>query len=161
MPDKQLTNNDQTFADSWKLDRSCPNAPPLPNPCTIAGAHAQVAKAKCALMRSQPFSACHNHVKVDSGFIQDCEYDVCACKDHPLSCLCEEYSAYADSCSLVGVSFQWKHLPQFKECGKTIHLQSNNIIRVCTTMLELTVHLRSYIVEVRLHIVVHNSSSGV
>ncbi|XP_028410605.1 von Willebrand factor-like [Dendronephthya gigantea] len=116
MPDKQLTNNDQTFADSWKLDRSCPNAPPLPNPCTTAAAHAQVAKAKCALMRSQPFSACHNHVNVDSGFIQDCEYDVCACKDHPLSCLCEEYSAYADSCSLVGVNVQWKNLPQFKEC---------------------------------------------
>ena len=118
MPDKQVARNDQIFADSWKIDRSCPDAPPLPNPCTTAGENAKEAKAKCSMMRKQPFSICHNHVKVDSGFIQDCEYDVCACKDHPLSCLCEEYSAYADTCALVGVNFQWKHLPQFKECGK-------------------------------------------
>lgn len=120
MPDKQIARNDQIFADSWKVDRSCPDAPPLPNPCATAGANIKEARAKCSLLRRQPFSACHNHVKVDSGFIQDCEYDVCACKGHPLSCLCEEYSAYADTCSLVGVNFQWKHLPQFKECGKYI-----------------------------------------
>ena len=116
MPDKQITHNDQIFADSWKVDRSCPDAQPLPNPCIGVGTNAQEAKAKCSLMRQQPFSVCHNHVKVDAGFIQDCEYDVCACKDHPLSCLCEEYAAYADTCSWVGVNFQWKHLPQFKEC---------------------------------------------
>ncbi|CAB4023717.1 von Willebrand factor, partial [Paramuricea clavata] len=115
MPDKQIARSDKIFADSWKVDRSCPEAPPLPNPCTTAGANTQEAKAKCSLMRQQPFLACHNHVKVDT-FILDCAYDVCACKDHPLSCLCEEYSAYADTCSLVGVNFQWKHLPQFKEC---------------------------------------------
>ena len=74
------------------------------------------------MLRASPFSACHNHVKVDSGFIQDCEYDVCACKDHPLSCLCEEYSAYVTTCSLVGVNFQWKHLPQFKECGRFLEI---------------------------------------
>ena len=124
MPDKQVARNDQIFADSWKIDRSCPDAPPLPNPCTTAGANAKEAKAKCSMMRKQPFSVCHNDVKVDSGFIQDCEYDVCACKDHPLSCLCEEYSAYADTCALVGVNFQWKHLPQFKECGKCSRSES-------------------------------------
>ena len=118
MPDKQTARNDQIFADSWKIDRSCPDVPPLPNPCTTAEAHAKLAKTKCSMMRQQPFLVCHNHVKVDSGFIQDCEYDVCACKDHPLSCLCEAYSAYADTCALVGMNFQWKHLPQFKECGK-------------------------------------------
>ncbi len=95
-----------------------PQLPGPANPCLAAGAQAQQAKAKCGLLRGHPFSACHNHVKVNSGFIQDCEYDVCACKDNPVSCLCEEYDAYATMCRYAGVNIAWKHLAQFSQCGK-------------------------------------------
>ena len=115
--DNTVTGNDQEFANSWKVHRSCPNSPPVVNPCRSAGAHAQQAKAKCGLLRRYPFSACHSHVKVDSGFIKDCEYDVCACKNHPVSCLCEEYDAYVTTCAIAGVTISWKHLSQFSQCG--------------------------------------------
>lgn len=118
--DNRVTGNDQDFANSWKVDQSCPNSPGPVDPCKAAGAQAKEAKKKCGLLRGNPFSACHNHVKVDPGFIQDCEYDVCACKDNHVSCLCEEYDAYATTCGFAGVSIKWKHLAQFSQCGKCI-----------------------------------------
>jgi integrin beta 3 len=106
------------FADSWKVDQSCPNSPNPGNPCLTASSIAQKAKKKCQLLKQQPFAKCHNSVNQDSGFIKDCEYDVCVCNNHPSSCLCEEFAAYATSCSLVGVPITWKNLPQFSECSK-------------------------------------------
>ena len=106
------------FAQSWKVDRSCPNDPGPGNPCLTAGSVAKEAKKKCQLLKKQPFAKCHNFVNQDSGFIQDCEYDVCACNNHPSSCLCEEFAAYATSCSLVGVPIAWRNLAQFAECSK-------------------------------------------
>jgi len=115
--DNTVTGNDQEFANSWKVDRSCPNAPPVGDPCLYAGTKAVKAKAKCGLLRGPPFTSCHSHVKLDKGYIQDCEYDVCACKDHPLLCLCEEYDAYATMCGYAGVTISWRNLPQFSQCG--------------------------------------------
>ena len=119
-PDKIATANVNEFSDSWKVDSSCPNRPPSLNPCLNAGSLALQAKKKCSLLKLSPFSQCHNTVKQDSGFIQDCEYDVCACKKHTLSCLCEEYAAYVTTCSIAGVVVKWKHLPTFKECCKSL-----------------------------------------
>lgn len=121
-PDNKVTTNAQEFGISWKVDKYCPDAGPVNNPCKSVGAHVQDAKKKCGLLKGQPFSACHKRIKVDSGFIQDCEYDVCACKNQPLSCLCEEYDAYVTTCSLAGVNIQWKHLAQFRECRKFMFL---------------------------------------
>ena len=121
--DNRVTANDQEFANSWKVDQSCPNSPPPDNPCKTAGAKAQEAKRKCGLLRGYPFSACHNHVKVDSGFIQNCEYDVCGCKDNPESCLCEEYDAYATTCQIAGVNIQWKQLATFSQCGRLVYIK--------------------------------------
>ncbi|XP_028390594.1 IgGFc-binding protein-like [Dendronephthya gigantea] len=115
--DNKVTGNDQEFANSWKVDESCPDPGPPINPCTTAGAQAQIAKRKCALLKQAPFSACHNHVNVNSGFIQDCEFDVCACKDNPLACVCEAYSAYVTSCGYAGINIKWKHLAQFRHCS--------------------------------------------
>ena len=119
-PDKITTVNVNEFSDSWKVGKSCRNPPRSLNPCLNAGALALQAKKKCSLLKLSPFSQCHNTVKQDSGFIQDCEYDVCACKKHALSCLCEEYAAYVTTCSIAGVIVKWKHLPAFKECCKSL-----------------------------------------
>ncbi|XP_028419313.1 uncharacterized protein LOC114545227 [Dendronephthya gigantea] len=116
-PDNSLTTNDQDFANSWSVDRSCPNAPPPTNPCKTAGHQiAEQARKKCELLKRFPFSACHHKVNVHSGFVQDCEYDVCACKEHPSACACEEYAAYATTCGFAGVNIKWEHLPQFHHC---------------------------------------------
>ena len=113
------SNSIVEFADSWNVDRSCKNSHQNPgNPCVTASSIAQEAKKKCQLLKQQPFEKCHNSVNQDSGFIEDCEYDVCACNNHPSSCLCEEFAAYATSCSLVGVPISWKNLRQFAECSK-------------------------------------------
>ena len=112
----RVTRNDQIFANSWKVDRTCPNSPPPRNPCKTAAAHAKRAKRKCAVLRRSPFSACHSHVNKND-FIKDCEYDVCACKMHPLVCLCEVYAGYVDTCKDAGVNVRWKHLAQFRQCG--------------------------------------------
>jgi integrin beta 3 len=107
------------FADSWNVDRRCKSSGSNPrNPCLTASSIAQEAKKKCQLLKQQPFEKCHNSVNQDSGFIKDCEYDVCACNNHPSSCLCEEFASYTTSCSLVGVSITWKNLPRFAECSK-------------------------------------------
>lgn len=114
-------NNILHFAESWKVDRSCPNSPQPGNPCLTATKVAQEAKKKCQLLKQQPFAKCHNSVYQDSDFITNCEFDVCACNNYPSSCLCEEFAAYATSCSLVGVPINWKNLPQFAECSKCLH----------------------------------------
>ena len=119
--DMKRTASANEFGNSWKVGRSCPNEPPLQNPCETAGNVAQQAKTKCQLLKQQPFAACHNSVIQDDGFIKDCEFDVCACNNHPTSCLCQEFSAYATSCSLVGIPITWKNLPQFTECSKYLH----------------------------------------
>ena len=116
---KRRARNDQEFAYSWRAQSSCSKPPPLPNPCRKARKPlALQAKKKCALLRHHPFSACHHKVKVTSGYIQDCEYDVCACEEHPSACVCEEYAAYVTACGYVGVNIQWKHLPKFGHCSK-------------------------------------------
>ena len=116
--DNKVTTNATEFGISWKVDKFCVDSGPATNPCKNAGAVAQEAKKKCSVLEGLPFSACNRQVRVDSGFLQDCEYDVCGCKKHPLACLCEEIDAYVTTCSYVGINIQWKHLTQFRECGK-------------------------------------------
>ena len=106
------------FGNSWKVNETCPDKPPPPPPCLNAGPATVKAKKKCALLKKPPFSQCHGTVNVDDGFIQSCEFDVCACNDHPMSCLCEEYEAYATACDIAGVPVEWKHLDKFKACCK-------------------------------------------
>ena len=118
-PDNHLTTNSQVFGNSWKLDEACRNSDLSPDPCKNASWDvAQLAKKECAVLRGSPFSACDKRIKVDSGFIQDCEYDVCACEKHPSTCLCEQYDAYVTTCSLAGVNIQWRQLEKFRECSK-------------------------------------------
>jgi hypothetical protein len=126
--DMKRTANVNEFGNSWKVGRSCSNEPPFKDPCLTAGNVAQAAKKKCQLLKQQPFAVCHNSVVQDAGFIKDCEFDVCACNNHPTSCLCEEFDAYSTACSLVGIPITWKNLPQFAECSKYPHCGSHCIL---------------------------------
>ncbi|CAB3983234.1 EGF-like repeat and discoidin I-like domain-containing 3 [Paramuricea clavata] len=107
------------FADSWNVDRRCKGTTEPENPCLAANNIAQEAKKRCQLLKEQPFAKCNNLVKPDSGFIEDCEYDVCACNNHPASCLCEEFDAYATMCSIVGDPIIWRNHSQFSECNSS------------------------------------------
>ncbi|XP_028395746.1 neurogenic locus notch homolog protein 1-like [Dendronephthya gigantea] len=116
--DGKKTRNVQEFANSWRTESLCEAPPPMRNPCDSASkAIVREAKNKCALLRRHPFSECHHKVDNINGFIHDCEYDVCGCKEHPSACLCEEYAAYATSCQLAGVNIQWRHLRHFRHCN--------------------------------------------
>lgn len=112
------SSNILQFADSWKVDKSCPNTIPQPHPCALASSIAQKAKDKCQLLKKKPFEKCHESVNDYTDFIKDCEFDVCSCNNHPSSCLCEVFAAFATSCSRAGVSIIWRNLPQFAECSK-------------------------------------------
>ena len=116
-PDKTVTTDGQEFANSWKVDKSCSDAIPPPDPCLNAReSRNNLAKRKCAALSQSPFSSCHGEVKVNS-YIKDCEYDVCGCSKHPLQCLCEAYASYATTCGHAGVDVKWKQ--KFTgECGK-------------------------------------------
>lgn len=116
--DNQVTTNAQEFGISWKVDKFCIDSGPATDPCKKAGDVAIQAKKKCSVMKALPFSACNRQVRVDSGFLQDCEFDVCACNKDPLACLCEEIDAYVTTCSYVGINIKWKHLAQFRQCGE-------------------------------------------
>ena len=126
-PDDQVVINSQEFGNSWKVNKDCGITPPPPDPCKNASTVAQEARKKCSVLKQLPFSACDKRIKVDSGFIQDCEYDVCACIKHPLTCLCEQYDAYVTTCSLAGVNIQWRQLEQFHHCGKSMFVVENNV----------------------------------
>ncbi|XP_028419311.1 von Willebrand factor-like [Dendronephthya gigantea] len=110
------SSNILQFVDSWKVDKSCADTQPQPDPCALASPFALRARNKCNLLKEKPFRQCHNTVRGVSQFIRDCKFDVCACNNHPASCMCESFAAYATSCSQAGVPITWRNLPRFAEC---------------------------------------------
>jgi hypothetical protein len=61
---------------------------------------------------------CH-HLIHPTKAVQNCQYDVCRCFHQPEACLCEEYDAYADECSMLGIHIPWKSRPEHKACSKS------------------------------------------
>ena len=115
--DNEVATSAQEFGISWNVNKHCHDTVPVENPCRTAGDDAQRAKMRCNALYREPFKKCNTKVPVDSGFIQDCEYDVCACIDHPLSCLCEQYDDYVTRCSMAGINImQWRDRLQFDHC---------------------------------------------
>ena len=107
------------FGNSWKTDPSCENATDVQDPCTTYPVRAEIAKMNCSALLKYPFSACSGTVNAtEEGYVQDCEYDMCACVRNPTACLCESFESYATECKYNGVTINWRNMAQFAQCSK-------------------------------------------
>ena len=107
------------FGNSWKTDPSCENATEVENPCITNRDRKEIAKMNCSALLKYPFSACNETVNAtEEEYIQDCEYDMCACVRNPTACLCESFDAYAAECKSEGITIYWRNLTEFQQCSK-------------------------------------------
>ena len=104
------------FGNSWKVDPGCENAPNVSHPCD---ANPGIDPGNCSDLLGAPFKACASYVNAtEEGYIEDCEYDVCACDEDPTVCLCQAIEAYVADCASEGVNITWKNDPRYQRCGK-------------------------------------------
>lgn len=80
------------------------------HPCRAAGFRARrEANARCAVLKSSPFSRCHAVVPPEP-FFAACVYDLCACGPGSSAdtCLCDALEAYASHCRQAGATPAWR-----------------------------------------------------
>ena len=107
------------FGNSWKVDPSCENATFVANPCDNDPVRKSIAQQNCSALLRPPFNECSSHINAtDEGYIDDCEYDMCACEDDPVVCYCQALEAYADDCA-SNVDIQWRDM--FEICGRKVY----------------------------------------
>ncbi|XP_055277210.1 kielin/chordin-like protein [Moschus berezovskii] len=114
-PDELLQSTEAAFGNSWQVPegpgpgRPCSKGREV-DPCRAAGYRARrEANARCAVLKSAPFSRCHAVVPPDP-FFAACVYDLCACGPGSPSdaCLCDALEAYASHCRRAGVTLAWR-----------------------------------------------------
>ena len=107
------------FGNSWKTDPSCENATEVENPCITNRDRKEIAKMNCSALLKYPFLACNETVNAtEEGYIQDCEYDMCACVVNPVACLCQSFDAYSSECKARGMPVNWINETGFEQCSK-------------------------------------------
>ncbi|XP_028410753.1 uncharacterized protein LOC114533436 isoform X5 [Dendronephthya gigantea] len=117
-PNGTLANNAIDFGNSWKTNLDCEDAIFVDHPCKTNPDRNVTARANCSALRNAPFDACASYINPDSeGYIEDCEYDVCACDDHPTVCVCQAIEAYVGNCASRGVIINWLNHPRYRQCS--------------------------------------------
>ena len=112
------TSDEVEFANSWKVDPSCKNATEVDHPCDANADRRLIAQANCSTLLRAPFNECASYINAtEEGYIDDCEYDMCACEDDPVVCYCQALDAYAGDCASY-VDIQWKKRDKLAICGK-------------------------------------------
>ena len=114
-----IISNAIEFGDSWKTDPNCENAPDDEHPCQVYSDKNASAMTDCSALSSSPFDMCSSKINAASeGYVEDCEYDVCACDDDRIVCLCQAIEAYVSDCNAAGVNIDWLSDPRYQDCGK-------------------------------------------
>ena len=114
-----IINNAIEFGDSWKTDPNCENAPHDEHPCQVYSDRNATAVANCSALSSSLFDMCSSRINaVSKGYVEDCEYDVCACEDNPIVCLCQAIEAYVSDCNATGVNINWLSDARYQLCSK-------------------------------------------
>ena len=112
-------NNAVTFGNSWKTEPDCDDATDVEHPCVTHSDRNATAIANCSALLSFPFDNCTSQIHARSeGYITDCEYDVCACGNDPIVCLCQAIEAYVSDCNSTGVDIYWLNDTRYQQCGK-------------------------------------------
>ena len=110
--------NVTTFGNSWKTDPSCENAIEVEHPCITNSDRAAIAKINCSALLRYPFWSCNETVNATEGYVQDCEYDMCACENNPTACLCESLQAHAAECQSRGITINWRNESEHVQCSE-------------------------------------------
>ena len=111
-------NDEVEFANSWKVDPNCENATEVDHPCDVNSDRRLIAQTNCSTLLRAPFNECASSINAtEEGYIDDCEYDMCACEDDPVVCYCQALEAYAGDCASY-VNIEWEDRPEFAICGK-------------------------------------------
>ena len=108
--------NVTTFGNSWKTEPSCDDATTVEHPCVTNAERKPIAENNCSALLRYPFWSCNETVNATDGYVENCEYDVCACENNPIACLCESFQAYAAECESRGVTINWRN--EFEQCSK-------------------------------------------
>ncbi|XP_041977645.1 hemocytin isoform X2 [Aricia agestis] len=96
------------FADSWKLQPTCPKAEDVTDHCKERPARAEWASSTCGAMKRAPFAACAAEVPAGP-YVARCESDACACDSGAdCDCACAALAAYAHACAQRGVHIKWR-----------------------------------------------------
>ena len=112
-------DNAVDFGNSWKTDPSCEDATDVEHPCVKYPSRNASAVANCSALLTSPFSSCSSKIDPEmEGYIEDCEYDVCACDDDPTVCLCQAIEAYVSDCAYKDVAINWLMDPRYRQCGR-------------------------------------------
>ncbi|XP_043728742.1 kielin/chordin-like protein isoform X2 [Cervus elaphus] len=114
-PEELLRPTEAAFGNSWQVPEGPGSGRPCSkgrevDPCRAAGYRARrEANARCAVLKSAPFSRCHAVVPPDP-FFAACVYDLCACGPGSSAdaCLCDALEAYASHCRRAGVTPAWR-----------------------------------------------------
>ncbi|XP_078090733.1 mucin-6-like [Mustelus asterias] len=96
-----------TFVNSWKIQKSCPDA--IVPPACVSSENEKYASDKCKSIKdpSGAFSVCHSAVD-PIVYYQMCVAATCACEDIN-DCLCAGLGAYVHECAAHGITVKnWR-----------------------------------------------------
>lgn len=113
-----IVHNAATFGNSWNVETNCKDATNPPHPCQSLSKPSLKVKS-CLALKEMPFKSCNDILDPDSGYIKNCEYDVCASEKSPDASLCEAYAAYSKDCDIAGVNINWEKLSKLNNCSKS------------------------------------------
>ncbi|KAE8607137.1 hypothetical protein XENTR_v10011043 [Xenopus tropicalis] len=104
---QSLEENENVFADSWKVTPSC-NSGIRENTCLTNPFKFPWAQKHCSLIKSEVFAPCH--AKVDPiPYYDSCVTDSCSCNNGgDCECLCTSIAAYASACRRSNICIAWR-----------------------------------------------------
>lgn len=115
---ENITTTDvNAFGDSWKTNTYCDDSSDVDNPCLKNPYRAAMARESCSALLRAPFWSCNRTVDAtEEHFVSSCEYDMCACDNNPIACLCQVFEAYTTECFARGITVDW--MDDFPQCSK-------------------------------------------
>lgn len=116
-PDGDAEVLPESFGEKWRVKEICDadqEKKDAPHPCQANRQNQQQAIRICSMIRSNIFAPCHQLVD-PAPYLENCMYDMCACKGDAAQCKCTIFSAYANECSRHGKTINWRQ--SIKECG--------------------------------------------
>ncbi|XP_055298923.1 mucin-6-like isoform X2 [Sitodiplosis mosellana] len=126
----------ESFGEKWRVKELCDADQEQINnqhPCQANPQNQQQAVQVCSKLRSNIFAACHQYVDPEP-YVENCMYDMCACKGNPAQCKCTIFSAYANECSRNGKNINWRQ--SIKECA--VKCTADQIFQECSDRCHLT-----------------------
>ncbi|XP_014888398.1 mucin-2-like, partial [Poecilia latipinna] len=103
-----VVSNPLEFANSWKVQSTCPDKEEIVDSCAAAPMRHQWSKMMCSIITGNTFKDCHHKVDPHT-FYDNCVKDSCACDTGgDCECFCSAVAAYAQACTEAGVCVAWR-----------------------------------------------------